>query len=174
MEVGYYRYKISDLPRGRHLFTFYNKGEIVCQHEAVIKEFCTDFKIVKYLDSLGRYRFFPFNSNWEKRITVKQIGEKQNIVTSIFNSQSDTSNIGYDTQSVLTLTAENVNSDELDKLSEIFASPICYLHVGTNDEPQSWIKVIVSGNGLNRRKKDLLGKVVINVELPKAYAITNL
>lgn len=174
MEIGYYRYKISDLPTGEHDFVFYNNGNVVCTHKAIIKDFCTDFKIVKYLDSLGRYRFFPFNSNWEKRTTVSQIGERSKIVTSILTSQSDRENIGYKTQSILSLVAENVTAHELEVLSEIYASPRVYLHNGTGDDAKDWLKVIVSGDGVNRRRKDLFGKVTINLELPTGYAITEI
>lgn len=173
--IGYYRYKVIPSAVGTTTVEFYVNGSLKKTCTVVAREFCNGYKILKYLDSSGRYRFFPFNHKWQQVDRPTLLGEMENFVTSILDSQSDTKVIGYKTQRTLTLTAGSVSVDELEKLADIFNSPMVYLYVGdgVNDRTQDWILVTVSGDGIGRRKNNQFGKVVIEVKLPEHYSIRN-
>ena len=173
-EIGYYRYKVTPSSEGITYVRFYVNGILTSTATVITKEFCDNFKILKYLDRYGRYRFFPFNEKWQQKDTPSTKGSIDNFITSILDSQANSKQIGYNNQRTITLTAGNVSSDELDKLSDIFTSPRVYLYIGSgsNDRLQDWILVTVSGDGIGRRKNNKFGKVSIDVKLPEYYAIT--
>lgn len=175
-QVGYYRYKVVPSAIGNSTITLYINGSLVSTATIVAKEFCNEFKILKYLDSSGRYRFFPFNGKWQSKDKPTLKGEVTNFVTSIKDSQTDSKNIGYKNDRTITLTAGNVSNNELEKLSDIFTSPRVYLYVGNgiSDLTEDWILVTVSGDGIGRRKNNKFGKVTIDIKLPEYYAITKI
>jgi hypothetical protein len=174
--VGYYRYKFSDVSEGSQEVTFYKNGALAKTCTIIGKSFCTGFKLLKYLDKDGQYRFFPFNNFWQQSNKPKLIGSVNNFVTSIVDSQTSKKNIGYKNDRTLTMTSENVSLDELEKLEDIYFSPRVYLYTGngSNDRLQDWVLVSVSGDGIGRPKKNQFKKVVINVILPEHYAITKI
>jgi hypothetical protein len=172
--IGYYRYKISDVIEGKQSVQFFINGALTKTCNIIGKQFCPDFRLLKYLDSSGQYRFFPFNGHWQQTDKPTLIGKVNNFVTSILDSQASQKNIGYTNERKLSFTAERVSQDELDKLTDLFVSPRVYLHVGTgiNDEVSDWVLVSVSGDGIGRPKKNNFKKFVIEVTLPEQYAIT--
>jgi hypothetical protein len=173
-KIGYYRYKVTPSAIGTKTVKFYINGSLASTATIVAKEFCTNFRILKYLDNSGRYRFFPFNDKWQSKDSPSTRGEVNNFITSILNSQTGAKQIGYKNDRTISLTAGNVSADELEKLSDIYTSPRVYLYVGTGttDLIQDWILVTVSGDNIGRRKKNKFGKVTIDVKLPEYYAVT--
>lgn len=173
-EIGYYRYKVTPSSEGETEVKFYVGGSLASTATIVAKKFCDDYKILKYLDSSGRYRFFPFGSKWMQRDKPSLIGETNNFITSILNSQTESKNIGYKAERTLSLAAGSVSDDELDKLADIYTSPRVYLYVGngTNDRVQDWILVTVTGDGVGRRRNNKFGKVSIDIKLPEHYSVT--
>jgi hypothetical protein len=173
-QIGYYRYKISDSFEGTQTVNFFKNGALA--HTATIeaRKFCTNYKLLKYLDSSGRYRFFPFNDKWLQVDKPTQIGSSNNFITSILNSQAAQKNIGYRNERRLTLVAESVSQAELDKLTDIFISPRIYLMIGDTDILQNWILVTVSGDGVGRPKKNNFKKVLLEITLPEYYAVTKI
>jgi hypothetical protein len=173
-EVGYYRYKVTPKEAGVSAVKLYINGSLASTATIVARRFCDEFRILKYLDSSGRYRFFPFNDRWQSTDKPKSKGEVNNFVTSILTSQGDAKQIGYNNERTLSLTAGNVSNDELEKLSDIYTSPRVYLYVGDgiHDRIQDWIMVTVTGDGIGRRKYSRFGKVTLEVKLPEYYAIT--
>lgn len=174
--VGYYRYKVVPKNEGASKVEVYVNGTLACTATVIAKKFCDGHKILKYLDSSGRYRFFPFNDKWQSKDKPTSKGKVNNFVTSILDSQSSQKELGYDNERTISLTAGNVSAEELEKLSDIYTSPRVYLYVGdgTNDRVQDWILVSVSGDGIGRRKNDLFGKVVIDITLPEYYAVAKI
>ena len=172
--IGYYRYKFTPTTEGRSEVEVYINGALVSTHVVYAKEFCSNFKILKYIDRCGRYRFFPFNDKWQIKNAVSTKGTILNFVTSIKDSQTDAFQLGYKNVRTLSLTAGNVSSDELDKLADIYSSPRVYLYVGegVTDEVNDWVLVTITGDGISRRKKDKHAKVNIEVTLPETYSIS--
>lgn len=175
-DIGYYRYKVTPTAAGSSTVRLYINGSLASTATIIAREFCADFKILKYLDSSGRYRFFAFNNKWQQSDKVKSIGEVNYFVTSILDSQSDSRQIGYKSDRSLTLTAGAVSDDELEKLSDIYTSPRVYLYTGngTDDSIQDWVLVTISGDGIGRRKSNRFTKVTIEVKLPEHYAVTKI
>jgi hypothetical protein len=173
-EVGYYRYKVKPTAEGSSAVKLYINGTLASTATVVAKEFCPGFMILKYIDSSGRYRFFPFNDKWQRTDKPKSIGEVNKFITSILDSQADAEQIGYKNDRTISLTAGRVSVDDLEKLSDIYTSPRVYLYVGSgsNDRIQDWIQVTVSGDGVGRRRNNKFSKVSIDVKLPEYYAIT--
>ena len=175
-QVGYYRYKVSDAIEGEQTVKFFKNGALLKTCTIVAKRFCLNYRLVKYLDSTGQYRFFPFNDRWQQTDKPTLIGKVNKFVTSILDSQSDTSNIGYKNERRLSLIAEKVSLDELTKLTDIFVSPRVYLYVGSHgmDRVQDWVQVSISGDGIGKPRKNNFKKFQIDVILPEYYAITKI
>lgn len=173
-EIGYYRYKVIPKTAGSTAVKLYVNGSLASTATIVARGFAADFRILKYLDPSGRYRFFAFNNRWQLKDKPTAKGEVTNFITSILSSQTAAKQIGYKNERTLTLAASTVSADELDKLCDIFTSPRVYLYVGngSNDRAQDWVLVTVSGDGIGRRKSASFGKVTIDVKLPEYYAIT--
>jgi hypothetical protein len=173
-EVGYYRYKVTPTIAGVSTVRLYINGSLASTATIIAREFCNGFRVLKYMDRYGRYRFFPFNQKWQQVDKATLIGKVNNFVTSVLDSQSDARNIGYKNDRSITLTAGSVSDDELDKLADIYTSPRVYLYVGSTDRTQDWILVTVSGDGVGRRKNNKFGKVTIDVKLPEYHAVTKI
>lgn len=169
--VGFYRYKTT--VTDDRVVTLYKSG--VASGTATIKalDFCEGYKILKYLDSKGRYRFFSFNKFFETNDNPKQIGSTNEFITNILDAQTNSKNIGYRNERELSLSAE-VTDEQLTVLSEIYTSPSIYLYIGdgTTDVLQDWIKIAkLSGDTIVRRRKQRTGLININITLPEWFTI---
>lgn len=170
--VGYYRYKISTLKEGLNTITFYRNGAAVKTATIKVLPFCNGFKLVKYLDSFGRYRFMPFNNKWQMTDKPTAIGSINRFIKSVKTSQSASINMGYKNTRTLSLVAENVPVAELDILKDLMMSPKVYLYVGAGntDEISDWVEVTVKGDANTPRNRNFK-KVTLEVELPEYYSI---
>jgi hypothetical protein len=171
-EVGYYRLKLSDLPVGSRTISFYKNGSLSGSKTITIKPSCEDQKILKYIDSKGQFRFFPFNKYYDVSDKPKLIGKANKIITSILTSQSDSSNIGYRNERTISLVADDVSQEELVILSDIYTSPRVFLFVGSGDSVSDWIEVTIKAKDNQYKwRKNKFGAVKIDVELPEWYSI---
>lgn len=173
---GYHRYKVDNLTVGSHEISFYKNGNLLVTHSIIVTEFCTNAKLIKFLDKSGQYRFSSFNRFWESADRAKQLGRSNVLITSILDSQTNKKNIGYKNERTLQLTKEGVNQDQLDILSDIWTSPRIYLYVGdgTTDIAQDWIEVTISGKGTRRWAKGDVGTISLTVLLPENFTINML
>lgn len=174
-EIGYYRYKLDNLPEGESTISFYVNGALAVTHSIVTKPFCIGSKIIKYLDKDSQYRLYPFNKYYEERINAKLIGKTNEFITSILTAQTNEKNIGYKSTKVLSLVADAVSDAELTLLSQLIDSPRVYLYIGTgtSDEAKDWILVtVVSGDNVTKRRKANFGKFSIDIELPEHYTVS--
>ena len=174
-EIGYYRYKLDNLPEGNTTISFYVNGALAVTHNIVVKPYCTGEKLIKYLDKDGQYRFYPFNKYYEERIDAKLIGKSNEFITSILTAQTSEKNIGYKSTKTLSLIATGVSADELVMLSELYYSPRVYLYIGngSSDEAKDWLLVtVIRNDGLVKRRKANFGQFAIDVELPEHYTIS--
>jgi hypothetical protein len=174
--IGYYRYKVSDAIEGEQTVKFFKSGALLKTCTIIAKKFCLNYRLIKYLDSNGQYRFFPFNNRWQQTDKPTLIGKVNKFVTSILDSQSEAANIGYKNERRISLVAEQVSLEELEKLQDIFVSPRVYLYVGQHgyDRIQDWIQVSITGDGIGRPRKTNFKKFAIDVILPEYYAITKI
>lgn len=175
--IGYHRYKVDNLTAGEYSYPFYKNGNLLVTHTVIVKaQECTEDKFIKYLDRNGQYRFFPFNSYFEKRDKPNLLGKANKVITSILDSQTNQQNVGYKNERTITLTTDAVSQDELEILSDVFTSPRVYLHIGEGnaDEEKDWLEVTISGDGIVRRKKMEYGKFQIDVILPEWFSISML
>lgn len=173
-EIGYYRYKVSDAIEGEQTVKLFKNGALLKTCTIIAKKFCLNYRLIKYLDHTGQYRFFPFNNRWLQTDKPTLIGKVNKFVTSILDSQSDTSNIGYKNERRISLVAEQVSLEELEKLQDIFVSPRVYLYIGNTDTKQNWVQVSITGDGIGRPRKNNFKKVSIDVILPEYYAVTKI
>ena len=173
-EIGYYRYKFSDVVEGVQYVELFINGSKKKTCTIIGKPFCLNSKLLKYLNKDGQYLFFPFNQYWQQQDSPKLIGKTNHFVTSILDSQSSERNVGYKNERQLTLTAERVSLDELERLADIYISPRVYLYVGsgTTDNLSDWVLVSISGDGINHPRKANFKKVTVTITLPEYYAVT--
>ena len=170
-KIGYYRYKTT-VTDGR-VVTLYKNG--IESGTATIKalEFCEGYRILKYLDSTGKYRFFSFTKFYETNDNPSQIGTTNKFITSILNSGSNKSNIGYRNERTIDLSVE-VDEDQLKVLSSIYVSPRVYLYIGSGiaDNEKDWLQVSdLSGDTIVRRRRQKTGLVNITITLPEWFTI---
>lgn len=176
-QIGYYRYKIDNLPEGVTEISFYKNGNLAVTHTVDIKGWCTERKILKYIDKNGQYRFYPFNARWESKDKPKLLGKANKFITSILTDQTNEKNIGYKNERKISLVADNVSNSELESLQDIWLSPRVYLFIGelNDDNEKDWIEVIVSSKDtISKRRKLTNGKMNIDIILPEWFTITML
>jgi hypothetical protein len=175
-KIGYYRYKVSDSVEGESSIKFFVNGGLYKTCTIIAKQFCPGFRILKYINTDGQYRFFPFNKFYQISNKPTLIGKVNQFVTSITDSQGSEKNIGYKNEKKITLTAERCTLDELEKLESIYSSPRVYLYVGNGytDNLQDWLLVTVTGDGISKAKKANFKKIVLEVTLPQQHAITKI
>lgn len=167
-----YKYKVSDLPVGSNEVLIYINQQLVSTATVLIREACDNDIYLKYLDVYGRYRFFEFNSLWKGNFQVKKIGSRSNF-SSLNISQQERS-IGYNADKNIIAIAENVSQQELDVLSDIYASPRVYLKIGATDTIKDWLLVEVGGDGVYNLGKPKATKVSLTIKLPNQYAVTEI
>lgn len=172
--IGWYRYKVSDSAEGEQTIKFFINGALAKTCTVIGKPFCSDFRLIKYLNKNGQYRFFPFNKYWQQANKPTLIGKVNSFVTNILDNQGDKKNIGYANERKIILVAESVSLEELEILEDIYISPRVYLYVGNglNDRLRDWVLVSITGDGIGKPKKANFKKVTIEVTLPEYYAIT--
>jgi len=170
--IGYYRYK-KTATSNSDVYLYIN-GELVSTKTIIVKEFCTNNKLIKYLNKDGQYRFYTFNRFWESKDKPKEIGRTNKIITSLFNSQSSESTVGYKNERTLEMTAENVSQSELDILNDLWKGPKVYLYIGTGSDLESdWLEVSISAKDtITRIRKGGYKDITITVLLPEWYSIT--
>ena len=175
MSIGYYRYKLIPSQEGETEIKFYKNGSLDLTCKVITKETCGAYKILKYLDQDGKYRFYPFNQFWTSQDSPKQIGSINKTIESILTSQSDSRNIGYNNSRTITLVADSVSNEEMEILSSLFLSPSVYLYNGSggdDDFDKSWLMVTVKGDGIIKQTKKNSRKVTVEVTLPEFYTQT--
>ena len=175
--IGYYRYKVDNLPEGVNNIAFYKNGQLAVTHSVIVKPFCEDERLVKYLDKNGQYRFYPFNRYWESKDKPKSIGTTNKLITSILSGLTNKQNVGVKNERSITLVASDVPETELEILQDLWVSPRVYLYIGSTnaDEAKDWIEVTVSGGDTtSKRKKQISGKISITVELPEWFSVSML
>ena len=175
--IGYYRYKLEGLTKGVTNVTFYVNFLPFVTHKVIVRDTCTGWRQLKWIDNeTGRYLFFAFLDLYAVKDNPKSIGKTSNFITSLFDSQTDSKNIGQTNDRTLTLRAINVTAEEREILSSIFTSPKVFLYTGdfTKDEKSDYVLVDVKGDNVVRFEKSKPSKVDLTVTLPKHYTITQL
>jgi hypothetical protein len=74
-QIGYYRYKFSDVIEGEQYVELYINGSKKKTCTVIGLPVCTGFKILKYLNKDGQYLFYPFNQYWQQQDAPKLIGK---------------------------------------------------------------------------------------------------
>lgn len=168
---GYSRYKTSVTQDTT--VTFNVDGTPTATKTIKVLDFCSDGKILKYLNKQGQYRFYPFNRFFETNDTPELIGKANKFITNILTDQSDSSNIGYRNERLLQLTAEPTDQ-ELTILADLWTSPRVYLYIGdgSGDTAKDWLEVTISGDNIVTRRKNVVGEINVTVTLPQHYTIT--
>jgi len=170
---GYYRFKTS--VTADSVATLNINGTPTATKTIKVLDFCTDGKILKYINKTGQYRFYPFNRFFETNDIPELIGKTNKFITNILTDQSDSSNIGYRNTRQLQLTAEPT-AEELLTLADLWSSPRVYLYVGngSSDTAKDWLEVTVEGDGIVTRRKNVVGEINVTVTLPQHYTVTML
>lgn len=173
-EIGYYRYKLNNLPVGLNSVPLYKNGGIEVTHIVDVRKWEDGQKLIKYLDRNGQYRYYIFNCRYETRDKPKLIGTANKTVLSILSSQSDSDNIGYKNERSISLVADNVSDEDLEYLQDIWVSPRVYLHIGETNEDtdQYWLQVTVSNSdSVAKRRRLNFGKLNLEITLPEWHAV---
>ena len=171
--IGYYRLKVQNLTVDTD-FEFYQGATLKCTKTVRVRPFCTNNKLLKYLDKSGRYRFIVFNQFWEMKDNPQLLGKTNKLITSILTDQADARAVGYRNERRLSLTADDVAADELVLISEAFTSPRVYLNIAvTGDDAKDWLEVTIEPvEKLVRTRKGNYSTVNIDVILPEQYNIS--
>ena len=175
IQIGFYRYKKNNLTAGTNSIAFYVNSALAVTHTVITKENCSGMQLVKYIDKNGQYRFFPFNKYYEKRDNPEELGRTNEFIVNLLNAQSDSKSVGYKNKRTISLVAENVSSDELDILADMWTSPrvLLYIGDGTSDNLEDWVECkIANADNLVRRRKGDFGRIAIELELPTNFTIT--
>lgn len=168
---GLYKYKTNVTTAKTVVFT--QPAYFITSTATIIPiDDCADGKELKWIDRNGMIRFFPFNQFFEISDTPELIGEIQNFVTNIQTAGGAMRAVGYTTKRIYNLTATDADADMLEVLAEIYSSPSVWLRVGANDTAADWLQVRVKGDGLIKRRKNVRGRVDIQVEVPMINNIT--
>lgn len=171
-KIGFYRWKIENATTQD--VTLYVNNVPRSTKKVIALPVCAGFKMLRWLDKNGQFRFYPFAAEHAIKDKPKQIGEVNTLIGSLLSATSDKRNVGYNNERTLTLRAQRVGAKELELLSEVYTSPRVALYVGdlsTFDE-KDWVEVTVSGDGIARREKLKYGLVELTVTLPETYNIT--
>jgi len=173
-KLGYYRYKKENLNAGNIDVTFYVNGLPYVTHRIKARETCTGWRQLKWLDENGQYRFFAFSELYQIKNNSKSLGLASSFITSLFDSQSESKNIGQSNEQILILRAVNVTSEERLILSSLATSPRIYLYTGdfTKDEKSDYVLVTVKTDGVIRNEKQRPNNFEVTVTLPKHYTTT--
>jgi len=170
--IGYYRYKtIADTEKVINWTVNYIN---VASKTVKPIDYCDGGLILKYLDRNGQYRFYPFNSYYEKRDNPKLIGKVNKFITNIKTDQSGENSIGYNNERQIFANAD-VTNEELEKLTDIYTSPRVYLYIGdgTTDIVSDWLAVEIQvQNSIVKRSRGNTGRIDITITLPTHYSIT--
>jgi hypothetical protein len=171
-QIGYYRYKT--LATAIRTINFTVNFVNVASKQIVPVQSCTGDLILKYLDKKGQYRFFPFNKFYRTTDTLEKIGNVNKFITSILTDQSNEQNIGFKNSRKIALTAE-VNTSELEALTDIYDSPRVYLYIGsgTDDAAKDWLEVVQEvPDPVVKRRKRTFGKIDVVITLPEHFTIS--
>jgi len=141
---------------------------VTCTHNLVVKDWCTNDILLKYMDKKGQYRFMPFNSFYTRQSKPEKIGEVNELIISLLTDKSDTRNIGYRNSDTLTLTAVNLSETEVTLLKDLYNSSDIQVYT------TKWVRVTIAGDNISRLAKRRTKDVTITVNLPKSYNITEL
>ena len=171
-KIGFYRWKVENAVS--EPITLYINNVAASTKYIVAKDVCNGFKLLKFMDNNGHFRFYPFVPMTQIIDKPKQIGTVNNIVASLIDSNSDKRNVGYTNERTIKLAAKNVSADELEKLSDIYTSPRVYLYTGdlSKFKQTDWIEVTVSGDNVVQRAKRNFGTIELTVTLPEHHTIT--
>ncbi len=173
-KVGYYRYKFVPPAPGVYTISFFKNGAKAAEHKVIVRDKCTNDRIVKYLDKDGQYRYFNFNENWTQSLSSKKIGSNNKIITDLLKDQGDSKSIGKKSDNQLNLRAD-ITQDELDLIAPMFESPRVYLKIGNTDSLKDWLLVDAEVNdGTTRIGKGVGRPLSVTITLPQHYSITML
>lgn len=168
--VGFYRLKVL-ADTQKDVSVYINTEEFT--KTVVPIDTCPGFRLLKYLDRNGQYRFYPFSNFYSIKDNPEKIGSASKLLTSILTDKTNKQNVGYRNERVLQLTAD-VSETELEKLQDIYVSPRVYLYVGENnsDLDKDWIEVEAKANdAIVRRSKGGFGSINLTVTLPEHFTI---
>ena len=171
-KIGFYRWKIENATTQD--VTLYVNNVPRSTKKVVALPVCSGFKMLRWLDKNGQFRFYPFVAEYGIKDKPKQIGDVNNLIGSLLSSTSDKRNVGYTNDRTVTLRAQQVGAKELELLSEVYTSPRVALYVGdmSTFDDTDWVEVTVTGDGIVKREKRKFGLVELTVTLPETYNIT--
>jgi hypothetical protein len=170
-DIGYYRYKTTaDVQKD--IVLYINSAPASTKTIIPIEE-CGDFRLLKYLDKNGHYRFYPFNRYYLTTDRPQQIGTTNKFVTNILDDQSDKQNVGFKNERRIDVSTD-VTTTQLEKLTDLYSSPRVYLYIGSNnsDTPQDWLEVQIEVlDPVIRPRRGNSVRVDISIILPENYTI---
>jgi hypothetical protein len=150
------------------IFIIKNGSEILSTYIVKAIPYCEWATSLKYLDKNGFYRFFPFNKYFEGKTNPKLIGNINSFATSLL-SEGETRNVGYKSDYVISLVAENVTREQLSLLSDIYTSPRVYIKLYDN-----WVLCDIKGDNITHTRKNISRNITIEATIKDINTITML
>lgn len=172
--IGYYRYKT--LADSEKTVTLYVNGIAIANKYVVPLQGCDQYIVLKYIDKNGQYRFTSFNNRHRIYDSPSNIGTTNKLIVNIFTSQTGSQIIGIKNNRRYDLTGE-FDEEQLEKLIDLYTSPMVYLYIGSNnsDSSNDWIEVTLNiSDSIIKRRKGIFGRVDLTVILPESYNISKL
>lgn len=163
---GFIRKKLNPTIAGEQTETI-NIAGVDYPHTVNVRQWCTGDQLLKYVDSNGFYRFFPFTRFYQRKGNPTPIGTINELVLSLADDPGDTKEIGYKNKNSLILSAAQLNESEKALLEDLYNSPEVFILSGTK-----WVSVTVKGDNISKLAKKNFSDLNIEVILPQSYNVT--
>jgi hypothetical protein len=163
--VGFVRKAVVPTTEGKQRYNININGTYL-YHTVYVKNPCEKITI-KYVDRNGQYRFEYFNGLYKGETKPESLGDVEKFVTSLLTDTSDTRRIGYRTNDIYTLTANNVSQIELSLMRGMYNSNDVMVFINNK-----WVNVTLSGDFVYKLGKHKFSDVTISIKLPKSYNVT--
>jgi len=173
--IGIHKLKIDNATTDK-VITFKVNGVDTKVVTVKVLNFCTGEKYVKFLSRNGFYKYWAFSKFAQKSINPTLIGKTNELITNLLTAQSNQKTVGYKSERIMILTNENISSEYLEYIKDLFVSPCVYLYAGSGaDTAQDWLRVeIRSGSQKTNIVKGGTTSIVFDLILPEDYNITKL
>lgn len=137
---------------------------------------CNEGIYIKWLNNLGGWSYWLFNSNHRRDLNASSLGVINNDFDNLQDTTSPYLSLGKESNNVIRCLTDNITSEENDLLKTVFESPKVYLFTGTpfaKNTYQDWMEVEVSNrNIITKQYKNVLNDFEVVLKLPKKNTMT--
>ena len=141
----------------------------------VTKRPSIDGHYLKWINQYGGWSYWLFNCIHKRARKTKSLGSVFSGFDNVASTTSFTKSLGIQSNDILTLIADDVDTDDQAVLNQLTESPKVYFFTGTRltqVNPVSWLSVDIKNMTTNIiNYKDTKMKYKLNIELPERYTM---